>query len=95
MAAKRFLNRDVLDLRHLSQPKHAKLVDMESIVVKFHRGTYARFKHAAFQPPESFMMPDLANVTFNEMDLGIKIACGIELLCQDFPRQVSFLLKLR
>ncbi|KAI8055786.1 SGT1 protein-domain-containing protein [Syncephalis plumigaleata] len=51
------------------------------VTVRFTRALYAQMVHQQFYPPKSFRLPPPASPDFKATELGMKLACGFEILC--------------
>lgn len=87
LAVEGFYDRDIDTMKHaakmerfLSRGREEELV---CVNVKMSRAMYAQLVQQKFQAPKCYPMPDRSEVgVFLEAELGMKIACGLEMIYQ-------------
>ncbi|XP_075492699.1 protein ecdysoneless homolog [Primulina tabacum] len=69
---------------------NGKEEEMVEVVVKMPRAMYAQLVQQRFQAPRCYPMPDRSNVgKYVEAELGMKIACGFEMMYQLRKKQTD------
>ncbi|KAK9245302.1 SGT1 protein-domain-containing protein [Lipomyces tetrasporus] len=80
-ASEAFLLRDPISMKVCSTMRNFPPEDSVTCVVKFTRLLYAQLKSQRIIPPAKFKIPKPNEDGYNEAELGMKVACGFELLC--------------
>ncbi|KNC96479.1 uncharacterized protein SPPG_08069 [Spizellomyces punctatus DAOM BR117] len=53
------------------------------VTVRMNRTHYAQLVSQKFHPPKPFRLPPISSPNFKACELGMKLACGFEMLCAD------------
>ncbi|XWS45022.1 hypothetical protein CRYUN_Cryun15aG0100300 [Craigia yunnanensis] len=84
LAVEGFYDRDIDSMKHAAKMerflKGGKEEEMVAVAVKMSRAMYAQLMQQKFQAPKCYPMP---NKTDMEAELGMKIACGFEMMYQE------------
>ncbi|KAK7206681.1 SGT1 protein-domain-containing protein [Myxozyma melibiosi] len=80
-ACEAFMLRDPISMRACSSMKNFPPSDSVTVTVQFTRLLYAQMKAQRIVPPAPFKLPEPSNPTYDAAELGMKLACGFELLC--------------
>lgn len=87
-----FYDRDVDSMKHAAKMERllprGKQEEMVEVVVSMSRAMYAQLVQQKFQAPGCYPMPERKNVAkYLEAELGMKIACGFEMMYQIRKKQ--------
>lgn len=91
-AVEAFYLRDPISLKALKPMNNFPLKDTVIMSVKFTKVLYAQLKSQDFEPPteSGYRIPISGSKDINEADIGMKIACGFEMLiCDEAAPQIS------
>ncbi|XVE83054.1 hypothetical protein DITRI_Ditri16bG0056400 [Diplodiscus trichospermus] len=84
LAVEGFYDRDIDSMKHAAKMerflKGGKEEEMVTVAVKMSRAMYAQLMRQKFQAPKCYPMPNRADM---EAELGMKIACGFEMMYQE------------
>lgn len=90
LAVEAFYDRDVDSMKHASEMERflkcgGSGVEIAQVSVRMSRAMYAQLVQQNFQAPRCYPMPsrDVGPLVFREAELGMKIACGFEMMYQD------------
>ncbi|KAL9152107.1 hypothetical protein ABFS82_11G097500 [Erythranthe guttata] len=87
LAVEGFYDRDIDSMKYAAKMERflpgGKAEEMVEVVVRMSRAMYAQLVQQKFQAPRFFPMPERNNVgKYLEAELGMKIACGFEMMYQ-------------
>ncbi|KAI9144712.1 SGT1 protein-domain-containing protein [Paraphysoderma sedebokerense] len=82
-AVEAFYTRDPLTLRACSKMAVFPPTTSVPMTVKFSRAMYAQLMSQRFYPPKPFKLPSPNSADYKAAELGMKLACGFEMLCHD------------
>ncbi|GFP90683.1 protein sgt1 homolog at5g65490 [Phtheirospermum japonicum] len=87
LAVEGFYDRDIDSMKYAAKMEkflpRGKAEEMVEVVVRMSRAMYAQLVQQKFQAPSCFPMPERGNVgRYMEAELGMKIACGFEMMYQ-------------
>ncbi|KAL3630454.1 hypothetical protein CASFOL_023438 [Castilleja foliolosa] len=87
LAVEGFYDRDIDSMKYAAKMEkfvpRGKAEEMVEVVVRMSRAMYAQLVQQKFQAPGCFPMPERGNVgKYMEAELGMKIACGFEMMYQ-------------
>ncbi|KAE8706980.1 Protein SGT1-like protein [Hibiscus syriacus] len=89
LAVEGFYDRDLDSMKHAAKMeqflKGGKDVEMVSVAVKMSRAMYAQLMQQRFQAPKCYPMPPKKGDL--EAELGMKIACGFEMMYQEKKKE--------
>ncbi|KAK9313016.1 SGT1 protein-domain-containing protein [Lipomyces starkeyi] len=80
-ASEAFLLRDPISMKVCSAMRNFPPEDSVTCVVKITKLLYTQMKSQRIIPPAKFKVPKANEEGYDEAELGMKIACGFELLC--------------
>ncbi|EOX91932.1 SGT1, putative isoform 1 [Theobroma cacao] len=84
LAVEGFYDRDIDSMKHAAKMerflKGGKEVEMVTVAVEMSRAMYAQLMQQNFHAPKCYPMPNKGDV---EAELGMKIACGFEMMYQE------------
>ncbi|CAG8598551.1 10756_t:CDS:10 [Paraglomus brasilianum] len=83
LAVEAFYTRDPIALRACSRMDKFPPSTSITVTVKMTRTLYAQLSSQKFHPPKPFKLPPPSSSNFKSADLGMKVACGFEILCTD------------
>ncbi|PVV04762.1 hypothetical protein BB560_000728 [Smittium megazygosporum] len=75
-----FYTRDPVSLRHCQKMKKFPPKDLLKTLIKFNKAQYAKVMSQEFKAPAIFSLPDELDASYKASALGMKIACGFEML---------------
>ncbi|GMH33379.1 hypothetical protein BSKO_01213 [Bryopsis sp. KO-2023] len=75
-----FIHRDQEDMKIVSKLAKFPCKELATVMVKLHRCSYAQLAQHEFGPPKGYRMLDREDKGFKACDIGLKIACGMEIL---------------
>lgn len=87
LAVEGFYDRDIDSMKHAAKlekflPK-GKEEELVCVSVKMSRAMYAQLVQQTFQAPKCYPMPNRSDkAAYSEVELGLKIACGFEMMYQ-------------
>ncbi|KAL7135482.1 hypothetical protein ABFS83_11G099900 [Erythranthe nasuta] len=92
LAVEGFYDRDIDSMKYAAKMERflpgGKAEEMVEVVVRMSRAMYAQLVQQKFQAPRFFPMPERNNVgKYLEAELGMKIACGFEMMYQVKKKQ--------
>lgn len=87
-----FYDRDIDSMKHAAKMERllprGKQEEMVEVVGRMSRAMYAQLVQQKFQAPGCYPMPERSNVAkYLEAELGMKIACGFEMMYQMRKKQ--------
>ncbi|KAF3781339.1 ecdysoneless-like protein [Nymphaea thermarum] len=84
LAVEGFYDRDIDSMKFASRmEKFLSGGEMVNVSVRMSRAMYAQLVQQVFQAPKCYPMPPLSDIeSFREAELGMKIACGFEMMYQ-------------
>ncbi|KAK9239943.1 SGT1 protein-domain-containing protein [Lipomyces kononenkoae] len=85
-ACEAFLLRDPISMKVCSTMANFPPEDSVTCVVKLTRLLYTQIKSQRIIPPLKFRIPKANEEGYDEAELGMKIACGFELLCAGYGK---------
>ncbi|KAK9371006.1 SGT1 protein-domain-containing protein [Lipomyces kononenkoae] len=88
-ACEAFLLRDPISMKVCSTMRNFPPEDSVTCVVKFTRLLYTQMKSQRIIPPAKFRIPKASEEGYEEIELGMKVACGFELLCAGYGKAKS------
>ncbi|KAK9454918.1 SGT1 protein-domain-containing protein [Dipodascopsis uninucleata] len=88
-AAEAFLLRDPISMRVCNKMSRFPPSDSVLCTVKFTRLVYAQLKSQRIKPPPVFNIPNSNSEGYAEAELGMKVACGFEILCSGAGKKSS------
>ncbi|CAN6460103.1 unnamed protein product [Victoria cruziana] len=88
LAVEAFYDRDIDSMKFASRmDKFLSGAEMVDVSVRMSRAMYAQLMQQVFQAPKCYSMPPLSDMeAFREAELGMKIACGFEMMYQQRRR---------
>ncbi|KZV49782.1 hypothetical protein F511_07333 [Dorcoceras hygrometricum] len=94
LAVECFYDRDIDGMKYAAKMEkflpNGKKEEMVEVVVRMSRAMYAQLVQQRFQAPRCYPMPDRSNVgKYVEAELGMKIACGFEMMYQLRKKQAD------
>lgn len=89
LAVEGFYDRDIDSMKHAAKMERflkggKEEQEMVTVAVKMSRAMYAQLMQQKFQAPKCYPMPNKADV---EAELGMKIACGFEMMYQEKKKE--------
>ena len=84
LAVEGFYDRDIDSMKWASRMEKFLVGDMVRVSVVMSRAMYAQLERQSFSAPKCYPMPsrDLGSKFYAEAELGMKIACGFEMMYQ-------------
>ncbi|CAG8433446.1 1783_t:CDS:10 [Diversispora eburnea] len=82
-AVEAFYTRDPIALKACQKMEKFHPSTSITVTVKFTKTLYAQIVHQNFNPPKPFKLPPRTSNKFPAAELGMKLACGFEILCSD------------
>lgn len=87
-----FYDRDIDSMKYAARMERflprGKQEEMVEVVVRMSRAMYAQLVQQKFQAPSCYPMPERSNIAkYMEAELGMKIACGLEMMYQMRKKQ--------
>ncbi|RHZ61180.1 hypothetical protein Glove_349g126 [Diversispora epigaea] len=82
-AVEAFYTRDPIALKACQKMEKFPPSTSITATVKFTKTLYAQIIHQKFNPPKPFKLPPRTSNKFPAAELGMKLACGFEILCSD------------
>ncbi|CAI2171851.1 14211_t:CDS:10 [Funneliformis geosporum] len=82
-AVEAFYTRDPIALKACQRMENFPPSTSITVTVKFTKTLYAQMLSQRFYPPKPFRLPDGTSEKFKASELGMKVACGFEILCTD------------
>eukprot|EP00252_Welwitschia_mirabilis_P018578 TRINITY_DN4124_c0_g1_i1.p1 TRINITY_DN4124_c0_g1~~TRINITY_DN4124_c0_g1_i1.p1 ORF type:complete len:699 (+),score=124.85 TRINITY_DN4124_c0_g1_i1:163-2259(+) len=83
LAIDAFYDRDVDSMKSaMKMEKFLENKEMVATSVKMSKAMYAQLVQQIFQAPRCYPMPPISSPNFKEAELGMKIACGFEMMYQ-------------
>ncbi|KAJ3326264.1 hypothetical protein HDV06_000140 [Boothiomyces sp. JEL0866] len=79
-AIEAFYNRDPISMKPCLDMKVFHPSTNVSITARFTKVLYAKLYSSQFVPPKSFQMPAISDRNYDAFNLGMKLACGFEIL---------------
>ncbi|KAI9598745.1 SGT1 protein-domain-containing protein, partial [Syncephalis fuscata] len=80
-AVEAFYTRDPIGMKACYQMARFPPSSSVMVSIPFTRALYAQLVHQQFHPPKSFRLPPPSSSDFKAAELGMKLACGFEILC--------------
>ncbi|ORX92838.1 SGT1-domain-containing protein [Basidiobolus meristosporus CBS 931.73] len=80
-AVEAFYTRDPIAMKACHRMENFPPNTSISTTVRFTRTIYSQLMGQRFHPPKSFHLPPLSSPLYQEAELGMKLACGFEMLC--------------
>ncbi|CAH8374995.1 unnamed protein product [Eruca vesicaria subsp. sativa] len=89
LAVERFYDRDVDLMKHVTRmEKFLSRREFVVVVVKMSRAMYGQLIQQKFQAPSCYPMPSVGDKEgFGEAEIGMKIACGMEMMYQERKKE--------
>ncbi|XP_071706986.1 protein ecdysoneless homolog [Rutidosis leptorrhynchoides] len=92
LAVEGFYDRDIDSMKYASDMKrflpNRSSDEMVEVSVIMSRAMYAQLMQQAFQAPKCYPMPQTSDGGYTSAELGMKIACGFEMMYQTRKRDV-------
>lgn len=86
LAVEAFYDRDIDTMKYAAKMERFLGTEREEelvcVSVKMSRAMYAQLVQQTFQAPKCYPMPNRTDFTYVEAELGMKIACGFEMMYQ-------------
>ncbi|CAG8527388.1 2869_t:CDS:10 [Acaulospora morrowiae] len=82
-AVEAFYTRDPIALKACQKMEKFPVSTSINVTVKFTKVLYAQMVGQRFQPPKPFKLPHKTSNEYQAAELGMKLACGFEILCTD------------
>ncbi|GES93477.1 protein ecdysoneless homolog [Rhizophagus clarus] len=82
-AVEAFYTRDPIALKACQKMENFSPSASITVTVKFTKTLYAQMISQRFLPPKPFKLPASTSKNFKAAELGMKLACGMEILCTD------------
>ncbi|KAI9209446.1 SGT1 protein-domain-containing protein [Polychytrium aggregatum] len=82
-AVEAFYLRDPISLKACHKMETFPPATNVRMTIKFSRLLYAQLLSQQFYPPKPFQLPASSDPSFKAADLGMKLACGLEMICAD------------
>jgi hypothetical protein len=89
LAIERFRARDPLGLRAAAEMAIFAPENLTPALVRMSRCLFSQIAREHFEAPKCYPMPSQSAQEFKGCELGMKIACGFEMLLADSPRSVE------
>ncbi|KAL0863161.1 hypothetical protein Bca101_042279 [Brassica carinata] len=89
LAVEGFYDRDVDSMKHAAKmEKFSRSEELVLVNVKMSRAMYAQLVQQKFQAPSCYPMPSVSDrEAYAEAELGMKIACGMEMMYQQRKKE--------
>nr|CAG8483637.1 5465_t:CDS:10 [Entrophospora candida] len=82
-AVEAFYTRDLVSLKACQEMENFPPRSSMTVIVKFTKTLYAQLINQRFHPPKIFIQPPINSEKYKAFDLGMKLACGFEILCRN------------
>ncbi|CAJ0843881.1 15353_t:CDS:10, partial [Entrophospora sp. SA101] len=79
-AVEAFYTRDLVSLKACQKMENFPPRSSMTVIVKFTKTLYAQLINQRFHPPKIFIQPPINSEKYKAFDLGMKLACGFEIL---------------